>query len=77
MGGGAQFAYVIIRGEGSRFAYFCWQGGGGVENCKEHAYVIFEQPLTLKPIIFYSIRWSQFYFLVTRVEKAGSNWKLS
>ena len=30
----------------------------------------------MKPTVFYSIRRSQFYFLVTCIEKAGSNWKL-
>ena len=41
-----QFAYVIIRGEGVRdLLIFADKGGGRAENCKKHAYVIFEQPL--------------------------------
>ena len=40
----SQFAYVIIRGVRD-LLIFADKGGGGVENFKKHAYVIFEQPL--------------------------------
>ena len=62
-GGGLQFAYVIIKGVRD-LLIFADKGGGGIENCKKHAYVIFEQPLytnstflNYRYIFNYQVQW--------------------
>ena len=70
MGGGLQFAYVIIRGV-RNLLIFADKGGRVVENCKKHAYVIFEQALLLSVTviqIFSSKKvYMLFYFFINPV----------
>ena len=65
-------------GEGGAFAiclFLLTRGEGGVENCKKHAYVIFEQPLIKKVVFLEAGATAIFYvFLASRTHQ-DTKWR--